>query len=104
MPRSGYYVQPMHMFSGLTAAADAPPLPSRPITARDSRPYAYDFHMSKNDFSLFPHKIWRSLYQEQLANPDLLQYGDPQGEPALRESIAAHLRQFRGCAARQSRL
>ncbi|WP_379142095.1 PLP-dependent aminotransferase family protein [Paenibacillus sp. sgz500992] len=102
-PRSGYYVQPMHMFSGLTAAAGAPPLPSRPITARDSRPYAYDFHMSKNDFSLFPHKIWRSLYQEQLANPDLLQYGDPQGEPALRESIAAHLRQFRGlrCTAEQ---
>lgn len=102
-PRSGYYVQSMHMFSGLTAAPDALPLPGRPITPRDSRTYAYDFHMSKNDFSLFPHKVWRSLYQEQLANPDLLQYGDPQGEPALRESIAAHLRQFRGlrCTAGQ---
>lgn len=103
-PRSGYYILPVHR-EGSPAAAGEPPSPApRPITPRDSRHYAYDFHMSRNDFSLFPHKIWRSLYQEQLANPDLLQYGDPQGEPALRASIAAHLRQFRGCAARRSRL
>ena len=106
-PRSGYVVQPIHMLSGTETEAktgsDHLPLPVPPITPRDSRQYAYDFHISKNDFSLFPHKIWRSLYQEQLANPDLLQYGDPQGEPALRSSIAAHLRQFRGmrCTAEQ---
>ncbi|WP_342563897.1 PLP-dependent aminotransferase family protein [Paenibacillus sp. FSL R7-0345] len=102
-PRSGFSVQPMHDFSGAEAAADPPESQSRmliqavlPITPRDPQKYVYDFHISKNDFSLFPHKIWRSLFQEQLANPDLLQYGDPQGEPALRASIAAHLRQFRG--------
>ncbi|OMF98054.1 PLP-dependent aminotransferase family protein [Paenibacillus sp. FSL R7-0337] len=95
-PRSGYYILPVHQ-EGSTAPGGERPSPApRPITPRDSRHYAYDFHMSHNDFSLFPHKIWRSLYQEQLANPDLLQYGDPQGEPALRASIAAHLRQFRG--------
>lgn len=97
-PRSGFVVQPIYMLSGTVAEAgtDHPPQSVPPITPRDSRKYAYDFHISKNDFSLFPHKIWRSLYQEQLANPDLLQYGDPQGEPALRASISAHLQQFRG--------
>ncbi|MEK5450828.1 MocR-like pyridoxine biosynthesis transcription factor PdxR [Paenibacillus sp. FSL R7-0331] len=102
-PRSGYIVQPMHAFSGAEAAggpAERQGLQLTqavlPITPRDPQQYAYDFHISKNDFSLFPYKIWRSLFQEQLANPDLLQYGDPQGEPALRGSIAAHLRQFRG--------
>lgn len=101
-PRSGYYVQPMHMFSD-NKPAELTELAAPRITPRDSREYAYDFHISKNDFSLFPHKIWRSLYQEQLSNPDLLQYGNPQGEPALRGSIAAYLRQFRGlrCTADQ---
>ncbi|AIQ44705.1 transcriptional regulator [Paenibacillus sp. FSL R7-0273] len=102
-PRSGYSVQPMHALSGADAAAEPeerhrqPPAQALPaITPRDPQQYPYDFHISKNDFSLFPHKVWRSLFQEQLHNPDLLQYGDPQGEPALRGSIAAHLRQFRG--------
>ncbi|WP_306766045.1 PLP-dependent aminotransferase family protein [Paenibacillus sp. IHB B 3415] len=102
-PRSGYTILPVHRNGGPAEAEERPRPAVRPITPRDSRQYAYDFHMSRNDFSLFPHKIWRSLYQEQLANPHLLQYGDPQGEPALRESIAAHLRRFRGlrCTAEQ---
>ncbi|MBW4084779.1 PLP-dependent aminotransferase family protein [Paenibacillus sp. S150] len=102
-PRSGYYVQQVYLISGVRPPQEQSPLPARPITARDSRSYAYDFHISRNDFSVFPHKIWRSLYQEQLSNPDLLQYGDPQGEPALRGSLAVHLRQFRGlqCTAEQ---
>ncbi|MHA6533082.1 MocR-like pyridoxine biosynthesis transcription factor PdxR [Paenibacillus sp. BAC0078] len=95
-PRSGYSVQKVHLLSEIAEGLERPPLPPQPITARDPRTYAYDFHISRNDFSVFPNKIWRSLYQEQLTNPDLLQYGDPQGEPALRLSLAAHLRQFRG--------
>lgn len=95
-PRSGYYVQQVHSLSGIITEPDRVPLPPRPITPRDSRTYPYDFHISRNDFTLFPGSLWRSLYQEQLMNPDLLQYGDPQGEPALRESLATHLRQFRG--------
>ncbi|WNS41954.1 PLP-dependent aminotransferase family protein [Paenibacillus sp. MMS20-IR301] len=102
-PRSGYYVLQIHI-SGTSAEAAGQTLPAaEPITPRDPRRYPYDFHMSRNDFTTFPHKIWRSLYQEQLTNPDLLQYGDPQGEPALRASIATYLRQFRGlrCTADQ---
>ncbi len=101
--KSGYYVQPIQTFNGITAPSDLRPSKPYPITARDSYSYAYDFHISKNDFSNFPHKIWRSLYQEQLSNSDLLQYGDPQGEPALRDSISTYLRQFRGlrCSAEQ---
>jgi GntR family transcriptional regulator/MocR family aminotransferase len=96
-PKSGYYVLPIHLsYDKDTATKRSGPTTSFPITARDSQQYTFDFHISKNDFSLFPHKIWRSLYQEELANVDLLQYGDPQGEPALRAGISAYLNSFRG--------
>ncbi|WP_150272426.1 PLP-dependent aminotransferase family protein [Paenibacillus tepidiphilus] len=103
-PRSGYIVEAVHPPGGQPdRSSGTPELPDHPITPRDPKAYTYDFHMSKNDFTLFPAQIWRRLYQEQLGNPDLLQYGDPQGEPQLRESIAAHLRRFRGlrCSAGQ---
>lgn len=58
----------------------------------------FDYHLSKNDFSLFPFSIWKRIHN-QLFRPDtreLLFYGDPQGEPELRLEIARYLRQFRG--------
>lgn len=96
-PKSGYVVQPIHLKYGEPAnPADRLQPETTPITARDPEHYRYDFHISKTDLSRFPYKIWRNLYQEQLANEDLHQYGDPQGEPVLRASIADYLRSFRG--------
>ncbi|WP_238650643.1 PLP-dependent aminotransferase family protein [Paenibacillus piscarius] len=103
-PRSGYYILPVHSSGSAADSGERPRQAGRPITPRDSRRFAFDFHISRNDFSLFPHKVWRSLYQEQLANADLLQYGDPQGEPALRQSIAAHLRRFRGLSCTEEQI
>ncbi|AIQ10820.1 MocR-like pyridoxine biosynthesis transcription factor PdxR [Paenibacillus durus] len=93
-PKSGYYVRAMHTYDSAEPRRAAPV--SYRVTARDDREYTYDFHQSKNDFTLFPHKIWRNLLQEQVGRGDILHYGDPQGEPALRDSISSYLRQFRG--------
>ncbi|WP_145044598.1 PLP-dependent aminotransferase family protein [Paenibacillus xylanexedens] len=58
----------------------------------------YDFHMSRNDFSLFPYAKWQQytnrIWREEADK--LLFYGDPQGEWGLRCEIATYLGQFRG--------
>ena len=56
-------------------------------------------------FDLFPFDVWAKLQAGFWRNPALSQlgYGDPAGEPLLRELIAAYLRRSRGlsCAAEQ---
>ncbi|WP_060477273.1 MULTISPECIES: MocR-like pyridoxine biosynthesis transcription factor PdxR [Pseudomonas] len=56
-------------------------------------------------FDLFPFDVWAKLQAGFWRNPSpgLLGYGDPAGEPALRELIAAYLRRSRGlsCTAEQ---
>ncbi|TVX88115.1 PLP-dependent aminotransferase family protein [Paenibacillus agilis] len=94
-PKSGYYVQALHPIYHKNVATSHQQASHR-ITARDPRYYRYDFHISKNDFSTFPHRIWRGLLQDALDHTDGLQYGDPQGEPALRHSITTYLRRYRG--------
>jgi len=98
-PRSGYYVE--HL-----PEPEVKPHPSRPAEhavterplLRDPRQYEYDFHMSRNDFSLFPYVEWRRLYNQTLVleQQEDLFFGDPQGEPGLRKQIARYLHQYRG--------
>ena len=56
-------------------------------------------------FDLFPFDVWAKLQAGFWRNPNPAQlgYGDPAGEPLLRELIAAYLRRSRGlsCAAEQ---
>ncbi|MDR6710658.1 GntR family transcriptional regulator/MocR family aminotransferase [Pseudomonas hunanensis] len=56
-------------------------------------------------FDLFPFEVWAKLQAGFWRNPDPAQlgYGDPAGEPLLRELIAAYLRRSRGmsCTAGQ---
>lgn len=66
----------------------------------------YDFHLSKNDFSLFPFAVWKRLHN-QLFRPEsanLLFYGDAQGDPGLRREIAGYLSRFRGVHATPDRI
>ncbi|MBY0115589.1 PLP-dependent aminotransferase family protein [Paenibacillus sp. FSL L8-0435] len=64
---------------------------------RPAREVQYDFHMSRNDFSLFPFAKWHQyvnrVWREEAE--ELLFYGDPQGEWGLRCEIAVYLAQFR---------
>lgn len=50
------------------------------------------------DLRAFPANLWRQLMQRRLRHDAtaLMFYGDPQGLPALRESIAHYLQQSRG--------
>ncbi|MGG3883162.1 PLP-dependent aminotransferase family protein [Brevibacillus panacihumi] len=100
-PRSGYYVEHLpEPEEGPVANHSAKEeIMKRPLL-RDPRQYQYDFHMSRNDFSLFPYVEWRRLYNQTLRQEqqDDLFFGDPQGEPGLRKQIARYLHQYRGVA------
>ncbi|WP_249678887.1 PLP-dependent aminotransferase family protein [Pseudomonas abieticivorans] len=70
---------------------------------RQGAPRAFRVGLPAMD--LFPFEVWAKLYGAFWRNPDLarLGYGDPAGEPKLRQLIAAYLRSSRGmnCTAEQ---
>lgn len=96
-PRSGYYVEVLPDSEVKPGAGDSKLISKRPLL-RDEREFRYDFHLSHNDFSLFPSRLWRRLYNETLhiEQQENLFYGDPQGELGLRRQIADYLRRYRG--------
>ncbi|WP_429841316.1 PLP-dependent aminotransferase family protein [Brevibacillus sp. FIR094] len=98
-PRSGYYVEKLPDPEVKPGAGASTQTIQRPMV-RDEREYVYDFHLSRNDFSLFPTMIWRRLYNETLhiEQHENLFYGDPQGEAGLRKQIADYLHRYRGVA------
>ncbi|AZN39833.1 PLP-dependent aminotransferase family protein [Paenibacillus albus] len=57
-----------------------------------------DFSLLTIDGDSFPLRIWKSILGESLTlhNQSLHEYGDPQGEYSLRESLAQYLRHSRG--------
>jgi GntR family transcriptional regulator/MocR family aminotransferase len=63
------------------------------------------FRVGVPALDLFPFEVWAKLYAAFWRNPDpaSLGYGDPAGEPRLRQLIAAYLRSSRGlsCVAEQ---
>jgi len=63
------------------------------------------FRVGLPAFDLFPFEVWAKLQAGFWRNPDpaLLGYGDPAGDPELRELIATYLRRSRGlsCTAEQ---
>ncbi len=65
-------------------------------TPRSGPPRA--FRVGVPAFDLFPFEVWAKLQAGFWRNPDAdsLGYGDPAGEPMLRELIAAYLRRSRG--------
>ncbi|MGJ6968274.1 PLP-dependent aminotransferase family protein [Streptosporangium sp. G11] len=97
------------------AAAARPPAatPSRPTsagitgsaaptgTAGSAAPVRIDFRPGVPDLSSFPRERWsRALRRACRDAPgDLFGYGDPYGDPVLREVLAAYLRRVRGAAA-----
>ncbi|MBY0122785.1 PLP-dependent aminotransferase family protein [Bacillus sp. S/N-304-OC-R1] len=97
-PRKGYFVQevPHVPLSPRMESDEAASTIQFPIEGKQS--YSYDFHISKNDFSYFPMRIWRRLLNQVLQNEyrNLLFYGDAQGEMGLRNEVATYLNHFRG--------
>ncbi|TLS53957.1 PLP-dependent aminotransferase family protein [Paenibacillus antri] len=104
-PRQGYYVLPLPETYGrlrletTEPAADGPgPIQAAPSSLGAEPSFAFDFHLSKNDFASFPYDAWKKLYNRVLREEgrELLFYGDPQGEYGLRREIARYLASFRG--------
>src|SRR5579875_2281178 len=86
---------PVRVAEGVRAHAPRPPAP--PLIER----FAYDLTPGLPDLLGFPRERWlrsvRSAWRE--APLDAVGYGDPRGEPALREVLADYLGRARGAAA-----
>jgi GntR family transcriptional regulator/MocR family aminotransferase len=75
-----------------------PPAPPEP---RIPPPVRFDFRVESADLSAFPRRAWLAALRDTLAEaPDLaFGYGDRNGAPALRATLAAYLGRARGVAA-----
>ena len=73
------------------------------VSTRQEKKDAYEYDFSPNgvDLNSFPHNAWRKLSKNVLLEENrlLFQLGDPQGEWALRNTIAEYLHQARGVQA-----
>lgn len=83
---------------------DAPPLPDRP--APDRRPWVADFRHGVPDLGLAPRSDWAWSIREvcRTAPNTVFDYGDPAGEPGLREVLAAYLWRVRAMTATSERV
>lgn len=87
-----------HAAGSGAAPASAAHTPQRAYHAAEDAQLRYDFGYGSVDLAHFPLVRWRRLLNRCLLpeNSRLLLYGDWQGEPGLREEIAAYLHRMRG--------
>ena len=87
-PKRGYFA------AGIAARPIAEvDLPSTPA---NTPPLRYDFGNNYIDSSLFPAAVWKRCLGHALQNAPLLAgYGDPQGEPYLRQTLARYSHEAR---------
>lgn len=88
---------------------------SRPLSdKREAAPEAaaekkaaprYDLSTGAVDTDIFPYASWARLSREVVSrNPQLLQRGEAQGDPALRQALAGFLREYRGVRCSQEQI
>lgn len=82
-------------------ATPVPAPPLLPVVRRDQPRPELDFWVGRADPALFPLRAWREAVEAKLARAGsaLAEYLDPQGEPSLREAIAARVGPARGIRA-----
>ena len=93
-PQRGYFV----IFGSRPLSRPSPgrrlPPPALPS------PIRFDLGTDRIDASHADLKLWKRHIREVLTRQDLLtSYGDPQGEPALREALSAYAYRLRGVSA-----
>jgi GntR family transcriptional regulator/MocR family aminotransferase len=98
-PKRGYFVR--GAMCGEPERAPAPAaLPHAP-----EPPVKYDFGSDRVSIGETDIKIWRRNVREVLNRQNVLvSYGDPQGEPALREALSAYSYRVRGVAAKPEQI
>lgn len=93
-PKSGYYVAE---FETLSPSASYLPPKEDPGAATPAVAARFDFSTAAVDTSLFPYSSWARLNKEIVySSPELLQQGERQGEPVLRDALCAFLEEYRG--------
>ncbi|MCC8065853.1 MAG: PLP-dependent aminotransferase family protein, partial [Clostridiales bacterium] len=102
VPHRGYFVCELEGLLHLQPASAA----AFERTDSGEQVYDYDFSPHGVDLNSFPHNAWRKLSKKLLMEEDkyLFRLGDPQGERALRETIAGYLHQARGVNALPERI
>lgn len=96
-PKRGFFVLEYADVLPRTAQApeDAPGSPAE----EPGPPPRFDLSTGGVDTALFPFRTWGRIQKELLyARPELLSHGHRQGEPELRQELAAYLRSYRGAA------
>ena len=94
-PQRGYFVASARLqekagTGEVTVRKQTPPAP----------PVRYDFGTDRIDAETADITIWKRHIRDVLNRPDsIVSYGDPQGEPALREALAAYAYRARGVKA-----
>ena len=90
--KSGYYVS-ADLYRPMSERT--PPQPEAPAPVQTAP--RYDFSTGAVDTGVFPYASWARLSREVVSgNPQLLQRGEAQGDPAFRQALAAFLREYRG--------
>ena len=91
-PKSGYYVS-ADLYRPVTG--QSAPRTERPAPVKTAP--RYDFSTGAVDTGVFPYASWARLSREVVSgNPQLLQRGEAQGDPAFRQALAEFLREYRG--------
>jgi GntR family transcriptional regulator / MocR family aminotransferase len=92
--------------SGTRVAAGAYEPPMRSAAAESRSAPRIDFCTGVPDLTSFPRADWLWALREahRTAPAGALGYGDPRGQPALREVLAAYLRRVRGAVADPDRI
>lgn len=102
VPHRGYFVCELEGLLHLSPAQS----PEAGEKSSGDSDFEYDFSPHGVDLNSFPHNAWRKLSKKLLMEEDkyLFRLGDPQGEAALRETIANYLHQARGVNALPDRI
>ncbi|MBE5870409.1 MAG: PLP-dependent aminotransferase family protein [Lachnospiraceae bacterium] len=66
----------------------------------------YDFSPNAVDVSSFPMSVWQKINKEVLSEHynEILELGDPKGDPGLRRTICQYLHSFRGVKCREEQI
>jgi GntR family transcriptional regulator / MocR family aminotransferase len=95
-PQSGYFVADLAVRPRTTQSV---------ATARTETPVRYDFANNYVDGTTFPAVIWRRCLGRALhEKATLTGYGEPQGEPALRQALAEYSHEARGVIAQPEQI